>query len=100
MSSLTPKSAQKLKAYAHALKPVVIIGDKGLTEGVSRETDSALTIHELIKVKVNAENKTEKSKIIENLCQFCNAHHVTTIGHIAILYRPNPDLLKYEKLIR
>lgn len=80
-----------LKSQAHHLKPVVIIGNKGLTEAVQLEIERALFDHELIKVRVNAEDKAARKDIIEKICQARNASLIQTIGHIAVLYRENEE---------
>ena len=78
---------QELKAKAHHLKPVVLIGTKGLTPAVINETDIALTAHELIKVKIQGAEKEEKQVIIAELRQQLHAELIQTIGNTAILYR-------------
>ena len=70
------------------MKPVVIIGNAGLTENVLTEIDGALAHHELIKVKINAADKTERQAIIDKICEQTAANWVLSIGHIAAFYRP------------
>ena len=70
------------------MKPVVIIGNAGLTENVLTEIDGALAHHELIKVKINAADKTERQAIIDKICEQTAANRVLSIGHIAAFYRP------------
>ena len=82
---------QELKARAHHLKPVVLLGAKGLTPAVTEETHLALQIHELIKVKINGADKTARLAIATELCQQLNAELVQLIGNTAILYRKNID---------
>lgn len=82
---------QSLKAQAHHLKPVVLLGAKGLTDAVVAETDCALKAHELIKVKINGVEKEERITITEQLCNQLKAELVQTIGTIAILYRKNKE---------
>ncbi|MBM4207234.1 MAG: YhbY family RNA-binding protein [Gammaproteobacteria bacterium] len=82
-------SKKKLKARAHALKPVVMIGQAGLTDAVLAEIDIALNVHELIKVKIRAE-KTERADIEQEVCAKTGAELVQMIGQIAIFYRMNP----------
>ncbi|MDF1646581.1 MAG: YhbY family RNA-binding protein [Legionellaceae bacterium] len=82
---------KKLKAEAHQLKPVIIVGAKGVTPALIEETNYALQAHELIKVKVNGEDKHCREEIAMSLCDALNAHFIQLIGHIAILYRENPD---------
>ena len=82
---------QQLKAQAHHLKPVVMIGSKGLTPAIAAETNIALTAHELIKVKISGVEKDEKLALIDTLCGEVQAELVQLIGNTAIIYRPNPQ---------
>ena len=82
---------QQLKAQAHHLKPVVMIGSKGLTPAVIEEANIALTAHELIKVKISGVEKDDKSVMVETLCHELNATLVQVIGNTAIIYRQNQD---------
>lgn len=68
---------------------MVIIGQQGLTENVSREVDEALDHHELIKVRVNAADREDRARIVESLSSGAGAELVQQIGHIAVLYRRN-----------
>ncbi|MED5526599.1 ribosome assembly RNA-binding protein YhbY [Gallaecimonas pentaromativorans] len=85
---LTPKQRQHLKALAHPLKPVVLLGSNGLTEGVLAEIDQALEHHELIKVKVPTKERELKVAIFETISQQLSAAKVQMIGHMLVLYRP------------
>jgi len=82
---------QSLKAKAHHLNPVVLLGAKGLTPAVVAETDVALTAHELIKVKLNAAEKAEKLATALSLCEQVQAELVQLIGRVVVLYRKNPE---------
>ena len=82
---------QALKAHAHHLKAVVLLGAKGLTPAVIAETDSALLIHELIKVKINGAEKADREIIAAELCDALNATLVQLIGSTAIIYRKNEE---------
>lgn len=82
---------QELKARAHHLKPVILLGAKGLTAAVTEETNLALQIHELIKVKINGAEKTDRLAIAKELCLQLSAELVQLIGNTAILYRKNID---------
>ena len=84
---------QTLKAQAHHLKPVVLLGAKGLTPAVTAETDSALLIHELIKVKINGAEKADRQAIAAELCDALKASLVQLIGSTAIIYRKNEEEL-------
>jgi RNA-binding protein len=87
---LSPKQRHFLRGLAHSLKPVIIIGQQGLTTNVKNEINEALTYHELIKLRVNAEDRIQRRQLIETMVGEVNAELVATIGHIAVLYRPNP----------
>lgn len=80
---------KKLKAEAHALKPVVMIGQSGLTDAVLAEIELALDSHELIKVKIRAERE-DRREISEKICLSTGAELIQAIGQIAVIYRLNP----------
>ncbi|MBX9704599.1 MAG: ribosome assembly RNA-binding protein YhbY [Silvanigrellaceae bacterium] len=82
---------QSLKAKAHHLKPVVLLGSKGLTPGVIEETNHALTAHELIKVKINGAEREERHAMSKELCEAVHADLIQLIGNIAVLYRLNKE---------
>jgi RNA-binding protein len=84
------KQRKKLRGLAHDLKPVVIIGQKGLTEELVSATLSALNTHELIKIKFNG-CKDSKKEVSEEIAEKCGAAVAGVIGNIAILFRQNPD---------
>jgi RNA-binding protein len=81
---------KKLRAVAHTLKPIVMIGQSGLTGAVLAEIEQALDSHELIKVKIRAE-RDERKQISEKICAETGAEIIQTIGQIAVIYRLNPD---------
>jgi RNA-binding protein len=87
---VNPADRKKFRAEAHTLKPVVMIGQSGLTAGVLAELEQALNIHELIKVKIRAE-RDERKLISEKICAATGAVLIQTIGQIAVIYRLNPD---------
>ncbi len=82
---------QALKVKAHHLKPVVLLGAKGLTPAVIEETNIALLSHELIKVKINGAEKADRQIIAADMCQQLGAELVQLIGGTAIIYRKNKD---------
>lgn len=94
--SLTKTQRTHLLSLAHNMKPVVRIGQHGLTEAVSRETELSLTHHELMKVKVSVGDRDERSEIIRQLTEQTGAVCLRTIGQIAVLYRPAPDGSRIE----
>ncbi|HCW6764880.1 TPA: ribosome assembly RNA-binding protein YhbY [Legionella pneumophila] len=82
---------QSLKAKAHHLKPVVLLGAKGLTEAILAETNIALLAHELIKVKINEAEKEDRMQMAEELCEQLHAELVQMIGNTLVLYRKNEE---------
>ena len=89
--TLTPKTRQTLKAKAHKLKPIVMIGSNGFSDAVKNEVDRALTDHELIKIRISTQDREAKNAIYHAVCEACNAQPVQLIGNIAVIYRPRPD---------
>jgi RNA-binding protein len=80
---------KKLRAKAHALKPVILIGHSGLTTAVLAEIESALNYHELIKIRIRAEREDRKL-ISDRICADTGATPIQSIGQIIVLYRLNP----------
>jgi RNA-binding protein len=89
--NLSTKQKQYLKGLAHSLKPVVLMGSNGLTEAVMAEIEIALAHHELIKVRIAAEDRETKALIVEAILREANAEKVQVIGKILVLYRPSED---------
>ena len=93
-SSFMPlSSSQKryLRGFTHALKPVVMVGQKGVTAALLDELDGALSHHELVKVKLTGADRESRTTAIETMRTRTNAELVQTIGHVACFYRRNPD---------
>lgn len=88
---LTNKQKQYLKGLAHSLKPVVQLGGNGLTEGVVAEIDSALSHHELIKIKVPTDDREEKALIMDAIIRETNAVKLQVIGHVMIMFRQSEE---------
>lgn len=91
---LTEKQRKFLRGKAHPLEPVVRIGNNGLTDGVVAETARALLDHELVKVKVSAADRDSRDAMIAELAKRSDSALVHRIGHVAVLYRANPELPK------
>lgn len=87
--SLAPKERQQLKAKAHQLKPVVLLGNKGLTAAVNKEIDRALIDHELIKIRLAGNDRDLRRALFTEICVKNHAELVQTIGAIAVIYRKN-----------
>jgi RNA-binding protein len=86
--TLTEKQLRYLRGKAHALKPVVMLGQKGLTDNVVAETVQALRDHELIKVRVRNADRAQREALLGELVSRSAAALVARIGHVAVLYRP------------
>jgi len=89
--TLTPRERARLKAMAHALDPVVQIGHAGVSDEAAAEVDRALTAHELIKVRVGADDRAEREALGDELAARTDAAIVHRIGKVLILWRPRPD---------
>ncbi len=89
--SLNKKQIQHLKGLAHSLKPVVLLGNNGLTEAVVAEIDYALNHHELIKVKIPTDDRENKALIVDAICRETNAIKVQVIGKTLILFRQTDE---------
>ncbi|WP_440683281.1 ribosome assembly RNA-binding protein YhbY [Cysteiniphilum halobium] len=88
--ALTSQQRQQLKAQAHSLNPVVLLGEKGLTNNVLTEINLALTAHELIKVKIAGTEKDVRQVTTEEICEKTKCELVQLIGNISVLYRKKP----------
>jgi len=88
---LSNKQKQHLKGLAHQLKPVVQLGQNGLTEGVLAEIENALSFHELIKVKVATDDREMKQLIIDAIVRETEAINIAKIGHIVVLFRQSEN---------
>ena len=94
MQKLTPVERSALRAEAHGLKPVVIIGEAGLTPSVMKEISSSLDSHGLIKVRVFGDDRAMRTEIYENICTELQAHPVQQIGKLLVVYRPKKEVVK------
>lgn len=97
--NLSESQKKYLRGRGHDLKPLIMIGDAGLSESLLAEYESTIAHHELIKVKVRAGDRESRDTIIETLCSSHDAELVQRIGNVALLYRANPEK-KPEKRLR
>jgi RNA-binding protein len=88
---LTARERAHLKARAHALEPVVHVGSSGITDRLVAEVDRALTAHELIKIKVNADDRADRIAVGDEICARTDATAVHRVGKVLILWRPRPE---------
>ena len=93
---LTTKQRQFLKGLAHSLSPVVRVGKGGATASVIAETKKSLEAHELIKVRIEADDSAERRSIAEKLAAETDAQLAATIGKIAVLYREREEKPKIK----
>lgn len=86
--AVNDKQRRYLKGLAHPLKPVVMIGNSGLTPNVLNEIELALSHHELIKVRVSGQERADRNQMLEQIAEQTGADLVMVIGHIGGFYRP------------
>lgn len=88
---LSESQKKHLRRLGHDLKPVVMVGDRGLTGGLLDELEKSLAHHELIKVRVRAADRSARDALITELCSRAGAELVQRIGNMALVYRRNDD---------
>jgi RNA-binding protein len=88
---MTPSEKKQLRSKAHSLKPVVMIGQAGITDAVLAEIDLALEHHELIKVRISTSDRDSRKQHIVDICSHTGSECIQSIGQIAALYRENPN---------
>jgi RNA-binding protein len=92
MEKLTGYQKKYLRGLAHKLKPVVMVGQKGVTPALSKSVEAALMAHELIKVRfVENREREQKTRIITDITAQTGCEIAGAIGHTIILYRPHPE---------
>ena len=93
---LLSSQKKQYKAIGHSLNPIVTVAENGLSEGVLSELERALRDHELIKIKINVEDREDKKLIIDEVCRQTNSILIQVIGKTALIFRPadkpNPKL--------
>lgn len=94
MLKLTPVERSALRSDAHALNPVVIIGDAGLTPAVLKEIDTSLNAHGLIKIRVFGDDREARVAMYETICDKLDAAPVQHIGKLLVIYRPQKEAPK------
>lgn len=91
MLKLTPAERSELRSQAHGLKPVVLIGDAGLTPAVMKEIDAGLNVHGLIKVRVFGDDREARLGMYEAICAELGAAPIQHIGKLLVVYRPKKE---------
>jgi len=89
--SITDKQKRWLRQQSHHLKPIVTVGQHGITEALLAELDQSLSHHELMKVKITGGDRDQRDAAIERITQCTGADLIGRIGHVASFYRANPD---------
>ena len=92
--TLTTKQKQELKAKAHSLKPIILVGNQGLTAGVHNEINRGLDDHELIKIRFPSAEKAVKQVLAQEICTKHVATFIQFIGNVATFYRKAVDTKK------
>jgi RNA-binding protein len=88
---LSPAERKELKARAHKLEPVVLIGAKGLTDEVVKEVDLALKAQELVKVRAPGLERDARAVAFQALCERTGAEAVQEIGKVCVIYRKRDE---------
>jgi RNA-binding protein len=89
--SLTPRQRQQLKARAHALAPIVQLGQAGLSDTVVAEIDRSLTAHGLIKVRIADADRAGREALAADICDRTGAAAVQSVGRVLVLWRPREE---------
>ena len=91
MKELNSAERRALRARAHQLHPVIMIGEAGLTPAVLKEIDIALKSHELIKIRVPGKDRSTREALIGEICAALDANPVQHIGKILVIFRLRPE---------
>ncbi|MEO8482789.1 MAG: ribosome assembly RNA-binding protein YhbY [Acidobacteriota bacterium] len=90
--ALTTRQRAALKAKAHHLEPIVRLGRAGLTDAFVAEVDRALADHELIKVRIDTNDREARTEAAEAICARTASARVGNVGKIFVLWRPKPEV--------
>lgn len=88
MTTLNAVQRRYLRAQAHSLRPVVMIGDAGLSDAVMREIDLGLKAHELIKIRILGDDRDARVAMLDRICNDLKAAPIQHIGKLLLVYRP------------
>jgi RNA-binding protein len=91
MKPLSPAERKLLKARAHALKPVVTVGNEGLSSPVLKEIEISLRAHDLIKIRVTGDDRDARTALLGEICKHSGASPVQHIGKILVVYRESQE---------
>jgi RNA-binding protein len=93
-SMLAGFQRKHLRKLAHDLKPIVSVGEGGLSPAVGRALEDALAHHELVKVKLH--QPADKKAAAAELARMGRAELCGLVGHTVILYRRNDEKPRIE----
>lgn len=96
MTVLTEPQKKRLRSKGHDLKPVVMIGNKGLTESVLKEIGLALEHHELIKIKASVGDREERNEVFDKIVEEHHAILIQRVGNIALFFKRNGEQSKIK----
>ncbi|MDR2112964.1 MAG: YhbY family RNA-binding protein [Candidatus Accumulibacter sp.] len=91
MLEITTGQRRSLRSRAYPLKPVAAIGQNGLTEPVVKEIGVCLDSHELVKIRVYNDDREERERLMDEICERLGAAPVQHIGKLLVVWRPAPD---------
>ncbi len=92
--SLTDPQKKHLRRLGHALKPIVMVGQKGLTDNVATELERALFDHELVKVRARVGDREARTSVLDLLADRTKSELVYQIGNVGLFYKKNKELNK------
>ena len=87
MTKLSNNQKKFLRSMGHSLKPIVMVGQHGLSENVLAELESTMTKHELLKIKIRTDDREQKQQMIDQIIKFSQSHLVQVIGNVIVIYR-------------
>ena len=91
MTKLSNNQKKFLRSMGHHLKPVIMVGQHGLSEGVLAELEATMSKHELIKIKIRTDDREDKQQMIDQILKFSQSHLVQVVGNPLVIYRPFDD---------
>lgn len=94
---LSPTERRALRAAAHPLEPVAMIGNDGLTSAVLREIERAVVAHELVKIRVFGDDRDQREQFFDEICEKLECAPVQHIGKILVVWRKNEEKAKAAK---
>jgi RNA-binding protein len=97
MKPLSPAERRALRARAHSLHPVVIVGGDGLGDSVVAEIERSLKAHELIKIRVPEAERGDRDELLNQICERTGATAVQHIGKVLVVYRQRPEKKPKDK---